>query len=227
MTTSRSLFALAILACAAAWLAPTARAMGDPPTSETPDQRFEKLLATALKDPGKADWKTLRRAFARTTRYQPYNIEVTRKLREIFQGMERGEFKKSEADLLGLVERERYMRIDTLAMLMMLYEQTEQPEKAEKFRKLVDGMTGVLDYPKAGVSLEKPIEVLFVEEEYLVTTNMHVIGQALTIHNGHRYDLLMIGESGSEPAKTIYFDIELLKNGGAKLLDKAGKPAPL
>jgi hypothetical protein len=36
---------------------------------ESADERFEKLLAAALKEPEKANWKEVRQAFSRTSTY--------------------------------------------------------------------------------------------------------------------------------------------------------------
>ncbi len=200
-------------------LAVTARASDDPGTKETPDRRFEKLLADAMKDPEKADWKPLREAFSRTSHYKPYSTEVTEKLQEIARSIGRGESKESEAALLKLLEQERFMRFDSVAMLTMLYEKTDRPEKAEKYKKLLHGILGVLNYPKAGTSFENPITVLFIQEEYLVATNMPVESQGLVINKTHRFDVLEIATKGDEPVKKIYFDIDLLRNAKS-ILDK-------
>ena len=159
-------------------------ALDDPKTKQTPDQRFEKLLADAMNAPEKADWKSLREAFSRTTHYHPYSIEVDEKLKEIAKSIGRGETKESEAALLKLIEQDRFMRFDTLAMLLMLYERTDLPEKAEKYKKLLDSILKVLEYPKAGTSFENPIPILFIQEEYLVTTNMPIKGQSSTSTKG-------------------------------------------
>jgi Domain of unknown function (DUF4919) len=190
----------------------SAWASDDSKDKEMPDQRFEKLLAAAMKAPEKANWKELREAFSRTTHYHPYSIDVTEKLREVAQSIGRGQTKEGEAVLLGLLERERFMRLDTLAMLVMLYEKTDQPKKAEKYKKLLDGILEVLKFPEAGTSFEKPIQVLFIEEEYLVTFNMPVGKQRLVVKDGHRFDVLELEADGDKPAKQVYFDIDLIQN---------------
>jgi hypothetical protein len=196
-----------------AWAsAATAWAGDDPKSKETPDQRFEKLLAAAVKAPEKTNWRELREAFSRTTHYQPYSIDVTMKLREIAQSIGRGETQKSETALLELLERERFMRLDTLAMLVMLYEKTAQPKKAEKYQKLLDGIIGVLKYPEEGTSFEKPITVLFIDEEYFVTADMPTKQQSLVVHKGHRFDVLETEADGDKPVKKVYFSIDLLRN---------------
>ena len=191
----------------------------DPRAKETPDQRFEKLLADAMKTPEKTDWKSLREAFSRTSHYQPYNIEVDQKLKEIAKSIGRGETKESETALVKLIERDRFMRFDSLAMLIILYDKTDQPEKGERYRKILDGILGVLKYPEAGTSYEKPIQILFIQEEYLVATSMPIKGQALQVRNGHRFDLLTIKARGDEPEKTLYFDIDLTRNARS-ILDR-------
>lgn len=181
---------------------------------EPPDRLFEKLLAVAMKDSERANWKELRRAFARTPRYHPYRIDVDEKLKEIARSIGRGELKESETALLDLVERGRYMRIDSLAMLMMLYDRMEQPEKSKKYRKFIDGILGVLEYPKSGASLENPIEVLFVQEEYLVTTNMPIKGRGSSLKNGHFYDIFTLKAKDGGAERQVFFNTDLLRNAG-------------
>ena len=65
---------------AIAWQAPPgAKAETQPPgkasAEKSPEDRFEELLASAMKDPAKADWNALRHTFAPTSYYHPYNPE--------------------------------------------------------------------------------------------------------------------------------------------------------
>ena len=191
---------------------PAGTAAAPPPAREAADRKFEGLLAAARADPGKADWKALRRAFSETSHYDPYGVEVEDRLREIAMAIGRGEFKPSEAALLKLADREGSMRIDTLAMLMMLYERTDQPEKAATYRKLVGGILGVLEAPKAGARFEDAIEVLFIAEEYLVAHNLPIESQSLVVREGHRFDVLAIKADGERPARNLYFNVDLLRN---------------
>jgi hypothetical protein len=205
--------------CLSWTLAVMASGADDPKSKETPDQRFEKLLAAAMNSPEKADWISLREAFSRTTHYHPYSIEVDEKLKEIAKVIGRGQTKQSELALLKLIENERFMRFDSLAMLMMLYENTEQSEKAVKYKRMLEGILEVLKYPKAGTSIENPIQILFVQEEYLVTTNMPIKGRGLMINQGHRFDVFELLPEGDMPGKKIYFSIDLLQNAKS-ILDK-------
>jgi hypothetical protein len=176
---------------------------------ETADQRFEKLYSAALKDSEKADWKELRRAFAATTHYNPYGIGVPEKLRGIALQIGRGELKASEAALLELLERERQMRLDTLAMTMQLYEKMDQPEKVQRYQKLIEPVLEILFNRDAGMSFEKPIEVLFIQEEYVVTVRMRIKDQALAIHDGHKFDVITVEAQGDEPERKFYFNVDL------------------
>ncbi len=218
-------FVLVGVACLA-WVPDTAvGATDEPKGKESPDVRFEKLLDGAMKAPEKANWRELREAFSRTTHYQPYSIDVTQKLEKIAGSIGRGETKASEAALLKLVEQERFMRLDTLGMMLRLYEKTGEPGKAEKYEKILEGILGVLKYPKEGTSFENPIQVLFIDEEYIVAVNMPVKKQALVVKNGHRYDLLEIKAQGDEPGKKLYFNIDLLGNARS-IFDLGGKTDP-
>ena len=187
-------------------------ATDEPKGKQSPDVRFEKLLDGAMKAPEKANWRQLREAFSRTTHYQPYSIDVTQKLEEIAGSIGRGETKESEVALLKLLEQERFMRLDTLGMMLRLYEKTGEPKKAEKYEKILEGILGVLKYPDEGTSFDKPIQVLFIQEEYLVAIHLPIKKQALVVRNGHRYDVLEIKARGVEPGKKLYFNIDLISN---------------
>ncbi len=189
-----------------------ARGLDDTKGTETPDQRFEKLLADATNAPEKADWKSLREAFSKTTHYRPYSIDVTEKLNEIAKSIGRGETKESEAALLKLIESERFMRFDSLAMLMLLYERTDQLEKSQKYKRLLDGILEILKYPNAGTSFENPIPILFIQEEYLVTTNMPIKERGLVVEKGHRFDVFQLADDGGQPGKKVYFNVDLTRN---------------
>jgi len=210
---------IVILCAVLALSGPAPAPAADPPAGKGADERFERLLTAARKDPERADWKALRRAFAETSRYAPYNIDVDEKLKAIAAAIDRGEWKESEAPLLNLIERERFMRIHALGLLVMLYENREDREKAATYGKLLDAIHGVLDYPKAGVSFKNPIEVLFIQEEYLVTAGMPVKGQALAIKDGHRFDILTIKADDDQPERKVYFNVDLPRKAMAKFLD--------
>jgi hypothetical protein len=218
-------FVLVGVACLVWITEVVAGATDEPKGKESPDARFEKLLDGAMKAPEKANWRELREAFSRTTHYQPYSIDATQKLEEIAGSIGRVETKESEAALLKLLEQERFMRLDTLGMMLRLYEKTGEPEKAKKYEKMLEGILGVLKYPKEGTSFENPIQVLFIQEEYLVAVNMPVKKQALVVKNGHRYDVLEIKAQGDEPGKKLYFNIDLLGNTRS-IFDLGGKPEP-
>jgi hypothetical protein len=192
----------------------------DPSAGETPDQKFEKLFVEAHKEPEKADWKALRRAFAVTSYYHPYEIQVPQEIGKITKAIGRGEYESSEAALLKLLERERFMRLDTLACTMMLYEKSRQAEKLARIRKLVEANLKILFDPKAGGSFEAPIEVLFIEEEYLVTSKVRARRKGLMVHEGQRFDVFAIEAEGDQPARDIYFNVDLPQKSLSRMFEK-------
>ena len=180
---------------------------------ETQEQRFERLLAPALRDPAKANWKELRAAFAGTPAHQPYSTAATDELKRIVREIGHDEAKESEAALLKLIERERYMRLDSLFILMRLYDNTKQPEKAAQFKKYVDAIIEVLDYPKGGTALDQAVEVLYIEEEYIFLGNQKSAGQKHIMQDGHHFDILTVAKQGNTPDKSLYFNIDLVWRG--------------
>jgi hypothetical protein len=196
---------------------------GKQPAKESPDQVFETLLANAKKAPAKVDWKALRVAFAATSHYDPYNIEWRQDLSKARKDVERGELKAAEAKLGKLLDRERFMRLDGHAVAIALYDKMGDSGKAEKHRAFLEGLSSAVFAPGAGMSFEKPIEVLFIEEEYLVmgSLGLRVKKQALTEHNGHRFDVLTAAGKGDQPERDFYFNIDLPQRALHQSLEKA------
>jgi hypothetical protein len=211
-----SLLVLGLLASASA---------GGQPDDKQADRRFDSLLAAAKKAPEKADWKALRHAFAETSRYQPYNIEWREELSKVTENLEGGDLKKAEAALTKLLDREGYMRIDAHGLAIALYDKSGEKAKADLRRKFMDGIAGTLFVPGTGTSFEKPIEVLFIEEEYffLGVLELKAQRQGLMMHDGHRFDVYKTEpKDGGEP-KEFYFNVDLPQKALGRMLGGAGE----
>jgi hypothetical protein len=195
----------------------------DPPARNSPEQRFEALLAAAQEDPSKADWKALRHAFAQTSMYQPYNPGWRREFASASRALRDGKLKEAEAALLKLLERERLMRIDGHAMAVALYEKVGDTQKARMHRAFLEGLSSALFVPGHGTSVEKPIEVLFLEEEYMVlgSLGLEMTQQALTEHKGARLDVLSTKSKNGQAGQSLYFNIDLPWNSLQREMQKA------
>jgi hypothetical protein len=189
--------------------APAGKA-ADPPR-KSPEERFEMLLASAAKDPKKADWKALRHAFAETSHYQPYHAQWRDELGKVGKDIAGGNMQAAEATLTKLLERERFMRLDAQAMAVALYEKTGQKDKALRHRAFLEGLASTVFIPGHGMSFEKPIEVLFIEEEYLLLRGLKVKikKQALNEHGGHHFDVFTVEAEGDLPERQFYFNIDM------------------
>ncbi len=197
----------------AAWSAtvPTATAGDDAAARKSPDQHFEALLAAAQKEPAKADWKALRHAFAETSRYEPYGGSWREDLAKVRKDMRDGNMKAAEAALVKLLERERFMRLDGEAMAVALYEKMGETDKARKHREFLDGLSSSVFVAGHGTSFEKPIEVLYIEEEYtvLASLGLKMKQQSLSERDGHRFDVITTQAKGAEPERAFYFNIDM------------------
>jgi hypothetical protein len=220
----------------AGWLLGVALAIGsatqaqdEPAQTQTPDQRFEARLADAQRDPEKADWVALRHAFAETTHYNPYNFGYRDELGKIGRLIEDGKLDEAEADLTKLLERERFMRLDAQTLAAMLYDKKGDKEKAQEHRRVAEAISETLFVPGRGESFEKPIEVLFIEEEYLVlgTLGLRPESQALARNDEHWFDVFTIAAQGEKPERKFYFNIDrpraALSKSLGSLLERARK----
>jgi hypothetical protein len=192
----------------------TARAASDGDDAagrKTPDKRFEALLAAAQKDPAKADWNALRRAFAETSLYEPYSAWWRTELAKVRKDMQAGRLGAAEAALVKMLERERFMRLDGEATAVALYEKMGDSAKARKHREFLEGHSSAVFAAGRGTSFEAPIEVLFVEEEYffLASLGLTMKEQALSERDGHRFDVVTTDATELEPQREFYFNIDM------------------
>jgi hypothetical protein len=208
-------------------------ARAEPPGAVSPsDRRFESLLSAALKAPAKTDWKALRKAFSETSMYNPYNASWHKEIGQVIEQL-KGENYKQAATLLGpLIERDRYMRLETHGLALRVYEKLGDKEKLALHRAFLEGISGTLFVPGTGLSTEKPIEVLFVDEEYLFigSLEMKVKKQSLVEREGHKFDVLTVEEPGQEGEREFYFKIDMpmraLDRSLGKLLENATPEKP-
>lgn len=122
------------------------------------------------------------------------------------------------------------MRLDALAMAVALYEKMGEKDKARKHRELLQGLAETVFVRERGMSFEKPIEVLFIDEEYLVVRSLGLQhkGQSLREKDGHHFDVLTLESGEGQPDREIYFNIDMPFNalgrslGGA--IDRTKKP---
>ena len=205
-----------------------AQARDDDEASKALDQNFEKLLAAAQKDPKKADWKALRHAFAQTSHYQPYDTSWRDDIVKVAESTRDGNLKAAESALTKLIEREHSMRMDGHAVAIELYERLGDSEKARKHKDFLNGLSSTVFAPDRGMSFEKPIEVLFVDEEYTVLTAMKLKlkSQALSEHDGHHFDILTTHAERGQPERVLYFNIDMPMSSMTKLFEKTEKAQP-
>jgi hypothetical protein len=196
------------------------------------DRKFDTLLAAALKEPKKADWKAVRRAFSRTSHYSPYGSSWQEDAGKVVKNMQEGKLKEAEAGLEKLMASEHSMRIDGHAMAAALYEKIGDSEKARKHKEIFDALSFTVFPRGEGMTIDKPIEVLFIEEEYaaLGMSGLRMKQQALTEHNGHKVDVLTTEAKPGQPERVLYFNIDMpwrsLEAGFADVFKKAEEAPP-
>lgn len=198
------------------------------PAQKKADQRFADLLASAKKDRTKTDWKVLRNAFAESSHYNPDSFMWREEIDRLEDTIEKGDDKKTAAMFGMLLERDGFMRLDALVLAVKFYEKAGQKEKARVCREFVEGLTSAILIPGAGFAVEKPIEVLFIEEEYFVlqTLKVKVKQQSLVERDGHRFDVFTPQPQEGRPLRMLYFNIDrpykAFSKSTDKLLDEAG-----
>ncbi|MDR3618527.1 MAG: DUF4919 domain-containing protein [Paludisphaera borealis] len=196
----------------------------EPPAKDA-DKEFDKMLSAAKETPEKADWVKLRHAFTKTTRYQPYNSKWREELNKLRTELKGKDPKAAEAALDKLIEREGFMRLDALGLAAAHYGKTGQKEKETLYVQFARGVASTIYVPGTGMSIEKPIEVLFIEEEYGFFNSLELKAkrQGLIAHEGHKLDVFEAeANGGGEPTK-FYFNVDLPQKSLGKMLERMSK----
>ncbi len=207
-----------------------AQPAGEPSAQKSADERFEALLAATRKEPEEVDWAALRHAFAQTRHYHPYNDEWKDELTKVRKDLANGNLKAAETALDKLLERERFMRLDALALAAELYEKTGDKDKAQEHQQFAEGIAGTLFVPEQGMSFEKPIVVLFINEEYLVLRTLRLTHRTRSLRekDGHHFNVFTIPALEDQPGREVYFNIDMPFNARGKspqrAFDQAKKP---
>ncbi len=188
------------------------RAQDDPKPKPKADRAFDDLLASAKKAPGKADWTALRHAFAATDRYQPYNVDWRKELGAVRDLAQKGEDQAAVTALETLMDREGWMRLDAHGLAAVLYDRTGQADKKALHQAFAEGIASTLFVPGRGTTIEKPIEVLFIDEEYLFLDSLKLARkrQSLRMAEGHWIDVMEAEpRQGAGEPQTFFFNIDL------------------
>lgn len=196
----------------------SALAADDDPAQKKADQRFAELLASAKRDPKKTDWKALRNAFAATSQYNPGNIMWTDELEALEESIEDNRPQKAEALVNKLLEREGFMRLDALKLAAKFYEKAGQKENARLCNDFISGISTTLMGPELGFTADKPIEVLFMEEQYIVLEALKwkAKNQKFMDQNGHHFNVITPDTDANKNARPLYFNIDLPLKGMSK-----------
>ncbi len=214
MTTLRLRGAIVAILGAAVLPLAAAGSQEKSPRGNQARQRFETLLAAAKKQPAKADWKALRHAFAETDEYDPYNLDWRKRFSSAIGELKNGDLKTAEKSLTALLEADRFMRIDDHFLAVDLYDKLKRQDKAALHRAFVEGISSTLFVPGTGLSAEKPIEVLFIDEEYMFLNSLGVKAQrqGLARQNGHSFDVYKVDAKDGKPEHMFYFNVDLPQN---------------
>jgi hypothetical protein len=196
---------------------------------EDPNRAFEDLLAAAMKDPKQGDFKAMREVFVETTAYSPYNTSWRDALGEVRKKTEAGDAKAAEELLKKTLEADRYMRIDSHLAALRFYDKQGRKDRMDWHGRFLKGIADQLFIPGKGLSYERPIDVVFIEEEYffLSVLDLQPEKQELHSHEGKKFDVQIVPQTKDEKERRFYFCIEsaqkVLHRDLGKFLDPAKK----
>ncbi len=108
--------------------------------------------------------------------------------------------KAAEEIVVKLRDKEVWTRIDVLIQAEMIYNKLGEKEKARLHHQFVEGYLMTIIVAGRGQSIEKPFEVLYVDEEYLVLRLLDETRdkQALMKSGDHFFDVLTVKAKPAE-----------------------------
>ena len=193
------------------WLGFTSVLLQDEPSpraDETLDAAFVRLLEAARKDPSKTDWKALRLAYSKTKQYNPdaERVDPEPILQELKNGERAAAFVAVDRMMAGhWVDPEAHLYAADAS------ERVKDKSREDLHVAFARGLHSALISSGDGRSFETAYHVLFIAEEYYIldgVVRLKHTGQALTVHEGHYFDIHTVETQGGDTVK-IYFNIDI------------------
>lgn len=169
---------------------------------------FHELARQAQENPSDADFVALREAYVASEHYRPTSHYSSGKLIGTTNGLDSFE---SVVEFCHNVLDQNPMDLEVRLLLEYTYEQLNDTKNVQRQHNFVKGMIEAIYASGDGTSVDSPLKVVSVAEEYtlLSLNGLKLRFQQLIEHDGRRFDVLTCTRRNDEdgPQVTLYFDI--------------------
>jgi hypothetical protein len=174
---------------------------------DSPDTRYQTLLAAAKQGLGPVDWQALRFAYAGTADFDPFGAQTVTTRQKMFEAFQAGKFSDAIEEAKHLIDR-AYVDVDAHVICDLAYQKLGDPAQAKPHHEAALGLLNSIRTGN-GRTPETSYTVISVNEEYAM---LHVLGLLRTEQNlirdhGHAYDKLdVVDRDGKQ--QSFYFLID-------------------
>lgn len=182
------------------------------------DASFAKLWEQAKEAPEKADYKAIRAAFVKTSKYQPYGI-MTKEFDVVKKAIKSKDIPAAIAGMDVILEK-KPLDVDAHIQAAFLHSEGGDKKIEEMHKSLAAGLAKAIVEGHKGVSFDDAIPVIAVDEEYFVLKilKFQSKGHSLREHEGRRYDVHNVESPDFPGNREVYFDVTIPMNALAKML---------
>jgi len=186
-------------------LAVLAAGAGRAATPDTPETRYQALLAAAKAAAPNADWQGLRVAFAERPGFKIISQSAARA--QMFEAAEKSDCAAALPAAKAVIE-EAYVDIDAHMVAAFCEENAGEAAAAKLDRDIGAGLIASVETGD-GLSPATAFTPIDVDEEYAVMRALgaKITQQAMVQQDGHAYDVLSAVDAEGHPA-TYYFLID-------------------
>ncbi|HEX8961250.1 MAG TPA: DUF4919 domain-containing protein [Geobacteraceae bacterium] len=180
-------------------------------------KEFDALLAKVKQSDASVDFARLRRLYAQTSAYTPFDDSKE----AMFAALNTSDFEKARS-LAEEALKKNYLNVDAHFVAAFacgkLKDETCAAHHKYVARGVIDSILGSGD----GKSPETALFVISIGEEYVVARvlRLRVVNQSLEHKNGHAYDVLTVADVKTNAESTLFFDIDVITAAEERLFRK-------
>lgn len=185
--------------------------------AEDVQKEFDALLAKVKQSDASVDFARLRRLYAQTGSYSPFDDSKE----AMFAAVGSKEFEKARSLAEEALKR-NYLNVDAHFVEAFACGKLKDEACAAHHKYVARGIIDSILGSGDGKSPETALFVISVGEEYVVARvlGVRVVKQAMEHKNGHAYDVLTVADAKTNAESALYFDIDVIAAAEERLFRK-------
>jgi hypothetical protein len=154
------------------------------------------------------DFFSLRMAYIKTEKYDPYNIKIDELRDKIKLNIKEKKFKKA-LEIADRILEERYIDVKTHLYCSQIYRKLKDSVKSDYHHNIYNGLLKSIYFSGDGKSIKTAFIVIEVSEEYdlLNWLRLKLLRQSLIIKDGYSFDIIKVIDENRETE--LFFNIDL------------------